>query len=58
MEKYLFESFGASSADFDQEFTDFLNRKYKESLKVEQCSFCHDPDAKKMWASCLFKRKH
>ena len=57
MEKYHFETFSADSRDFDQQFTSFLNRKFSESWKVKDCTYCHDASGDKMWASCLFKRK-
>lgn len=53
--EYLFETFNAPSNTFDEDFTGFLNGKRSENWKVEQCSFCHDNDQKKLWASCLFK---
>ena len=55
--KYLFETFGAASSGFDSEFTGYLNAKREDHWKVKSCSYCHDPDNGKMWASCLFKRK-
>ena len=55
--KYIFESFNSDMNSFDQEFTDYLNNKRSEHWKVKNCSFCHDTEDGKMWASCLFKRK-
>lgn len=55
-DKYKFETFSAESANFDQEFSNFLNSK-ADSWKVKTCSYCHDNDMKKLYASCIFKKK-
>lgn len=56
MDEYKFETFQADAKSFDREFTDFLNGKSKDSWKVKSCSYCHDDAAKRMFASCIFKR--
>ena len=53
--EYLFETFKSESQSFDRDFTGFLNGKSSEHWKVEHCSFCHDNDGSRLWASCLFK---
>ena len=53
---YKFETFSADASSFDREFTSFLNRKSRESWKVQSCSYCHDEGGKKLYASCIFKR--
>ncbi len=55
--EYLYESFSAESSKFDKNFTNFLNSKRKDHWKVNDCSFCHDDDNTKTWASCIFERK-
>lgn len=55
-DKYKFETFSADFGSFDEEFTKFLNGK-SESWKVKSCSYCHDDATKKLFASCIFKRK-
>ena len=57
MTEYIFETFKADASSFDRDFTDFLNGKSRESLKVKSCSYCHDDATKKTYASCIFKRK-
>ena len=54
---YKFETFSADSSSFDQDFSSFLNGKLSDSWKVKTCSYCHDNDMKKLWASCIFKRR-
>jgi hypothetical protein len=54
---YKFETFSSDSSSFDQDFSNFLNSKCAESWKVRNCSYCHDNDMKKTYASCIFKRK-
>lgn len=54
--EYIYETFGSDSGSFDQKFTDFLNSKRKDNWKVKDCSYCHDDDNTKMWASCIFER--
>ncbi|MFP5214209.1 MAG: hypothetical protein ACLGPL_12615 [Acidobacteriota bacterium] len=53
--EYLFETFSADVGDFDQEFTNYLNGKKGQNWKVKNCTFCHDTDNRKTFASCLFK---
>ncbi len=55
--QYKFETFTADAASFDQDFSNFLNTNSSQSWKVKTCSYCHDNDFKKMWASCIFKKK-
>ncbi len=55
-DKYKFETFSADSASFDQDFSNYLNSQSKEAWKVKTCSYCHDNDTRKLWASCIFKR--
>ena len=55
--QYLFETFNSDSGSFDQDFTSYLNAKRQEAWKVKNCTYCHDQDTKRLWASCLFKRK-
>ncbi len=57
MDEYKFETFSADTSSFDQEFSSFLNSKRSDFWKVKNCSYCHDSDSKKLWASCIFKRK-
>ncbi len=54
--QYKFETFSADSASFDQEFSNFLNNKAGDAWKVKTCSYCHDNDMKKLYASCIFKK--
>ncbi|MEN6441256.1 MAG: hypothetical protein ABFD97_22020 [Syntrophobacter sp.] len=54
---YKFETFSSDSSSFDQDFTSFLNTRRSESWKVKHCSYCHDNDMKKSYASCIFKKK-
>ncbi|MGA2227595.1 MAG: hypothetical protein ABSH41_24430 [Syntrophobacteraceae bacterium] len=56
MEEYKFETFSADASSFDPEFTSFLNSKSSDSWKVQSCSYCHDTDGKKFYASCIFKK--
>ncbi len=56
--KYLYDSFNSKSRLFDKNFTEYLNKKRSDHWKVKDCSFCHDMDNEKMWASCIFKRTH
>jgi hypothetical protein len=56
--EYKYETFGSDASSFDQDFTNYLNRQRSESWKVKHCSYCHDGDAKKLFASCIFKRHH
>ena len=53
---YKFETFNADASSFDREFTKFLNSRSSESWKVKSCSYCHDTDGKKFYASCIFKK--
>lgn len=55
--EYLYETFNSETDKFDKEFTEFLNKKRKDHWKVKDCSYCHDNDLSKMWASCIFERK-
>lgn len=55
-DQYKFETFSADSASFDQEFSGFLNSKLNEAWKVKTCSYCHDNDMKKLYASYIFKK--
>lgn len=54
--EYLYETFNSASSEFDKKFTDYLNSKGKDHWKVKSCSFCHDNDQTKMWASCIFEK--
>jgi hypothetical protein len=54
---YLFETYNSDTDTFDRDFTGYLNGKSKELWKVKSCTYCHDQATKKMFASCLFKRK-
>lgn len=54
---YRYETFSARGDKFDKKFTGYLNRKAKNNWRVKQCSYCHDTDSKKMYASCMFERK-
>lgn len=54
-DKYLYESFSSESAEFDQKFSNYLNKKWADNWKVKTCNFCHGTD--EQYASCLFKRK-
>ena len=56
MDEYKFETFKADATAFDQEFTNFLNKKSKDSWRVKSCSYCHDDMAKTTYASCIFKK--
>jgi hypothetical protein len=56
-DQYKFETFSADSGSFDQDFSRFLNSKFSDSWKVKTCTYCHDNDGKKLWASCIFKRR-
>jgi hypothetical protein len=56
-DEYKFETFNAEAKSFDQEFTNFLNSRSRESWSVKSCSYCHDDMGKKTYASCIFKRK-
>ncbi len=56
--EYKFETFSSDASSFDQDFTNFLNSRRSESWKVKTCSYCHDNDMKKLFASCIFKRHH
>lgn len=56
-DQYKFETFSSDPSTFDQDFSNFLNSKRSESWKVKTCSYCHDNDMKKLYASCIFKRK-
>ena len=55
--EYMFETYSSGAESFDQDFTNYLNEKSKELWKVKNCTYCHDDAGKKLWASCLFKRK-
>lgn len=55
-DRYKFETFSADSGSFDHDFSSFLNSRLSDSWKVKSCSYCHDNDMKKLWASCIFKR--
>jgi hypothetical protein len=57
-EKYLYDSFNSKSRLFDKNFTDYLNKKRSDQWKVKDCSFCHDTENEKMWASCIFERSY
>ena len=57
-DEYKFETFSSGSDSFDLDFTNFLNSKGKDSWKVKSCTYCHDNEMKKVYASCIFKRKH
>ncbi len=54
---YKFETFSADASSFDQDFTNFLNSKRRDSWKVKTCTYCHDDAVSKTYASCIFKRK-
>lgn len=56
--KYFYDSFNSKSQSFDKNFTKYLNKMHADHWKVKDCSFCHDPENEKMWASCIFKRSH
>ena len=53
---YLYETFSAESGSFDNSFTDYLNEKSSAHWHVKHCSYCHDTDGSKMFASCLFEK--
>jgi hypothetical protein len=54
--KYNYESFNAEKGNFDREFTEYLNQKRVDHWKVKDCTYCHDTEHDRMWASCIFKR--
>jgi hypothetical protein len=54
--EYLYKTFSSETTSFDQRFTGYLNGKRADRWRVMECSFCHDEDHKKMWASCIFER--
>lgn len=56
-DNYLYETFTAQAGEFDGKFTDYLNQKSVDQWKVKDCSYCHDTENQKTYASCLFKRK-
>ncbi len=57
-DEYKFETFSSDASSFDQDFTGYLNMQQSNSWKVKTCSYCHDTDLKKTYASCIFKRKN
>ncbi len=57
-DQYKFETFSSGSDSFDQDFTNYLNSKGNDSWKVKNCTYCHDNEMKKIYASRIFKRKH
>ncbi|MFZ2446753.1 MAG: hypothetical protein WAW37_10375 [Syntrophobacteraceae bacterium] len=57
-DQYKFETFSSGSDTFDQDFTSFLNSKASDFWKVKNCTYCHDNEGKKIYASCIFKKKY
>ncbi len=53
-EKYHFERFSSEVHSFDQNFSDFLNRKYAEGWKYKDCQYYKE--AENGHALCVFKR--
>lgn len=51
---YLYETFEASSNDWDRNFTDWLNSKYNSGYKYDSCWYNWEGD--KGYAHCVFKR--
>ena len=56
-DEYKFETFSSNAESFDLDFTSFLNSRRSDSWKVKTCTYCHDNDLKKTYASCIFKKK-
>lgn len=52
--RYMFESFSASSSSFDGMFTDFMNKKFFDGWKYKDCHYHMEGDRRH--ASCLFKK--
>lgn len=54
--EYRYETFSASSADFDSEFTDYLNQKSSEGWQHKQCYFERQSIPSKLYAYCTFTK--
>lgn len=54
---YSYETFSAAAGEFDEKFTDYLNRKGSDDWRVKHCSYCHGSEDSRMYASCMFERE-
>ena len=53
---YQYETFRADSAEFDKQFTQYLNIRGSERWRVKDCTYCHSSKDGKRYASCLFEK--
>jgi len=54
--KYKYETFRAPAAEFDKQFTSYLNERAEHHWRVKHCNYCHGSSDNKQYASCMFER--
>lgn len=54
-DRYLYETFEADSDDFDGQFSDYINGRFRNGWKYKSCHF--EASKGRRSAYCLFKRE-